>query len=164
LAINFHYGRKNREALMEKERERQAAEQVEAEREKGTEGKPRSVDSKDPSPGSVEPGSVEPGSAEPGSAEPGSELVAQEETFTLRTSDVILTFTTLGGGIKHAAMSGQYAVQDKENLVALNQEGDHPIGRLTTGVDEYLDIPYADVKELDTPWSITFVGKTSSGL
>lgn len=150
LAVNFHYGAKNREAL-EKERQRQVAEQVKEEKEKGPEEKTQPVDPKDSSPVPSEP-------------VPEPDPVAQEETFTLRSKDVVFTFTSFGGGIKHAAMSGQYAVQDKENLVGLNREGDHPIGRLTTGVDEYLDIPYAHVKELDTPWSITFVGKTPSGL
>lgn len=151
LAVNLHFSGKNRETLLEQERERKETEQAQAaeEKEKAPEG--------DPQPEETEEPSVTP-------LEPEPEPVVAEETAILRTGNVVFTFTTFGGGIKHAEISGQYAVQDKENLVRLNQEGDHPIGRLTTGVDEYLDIVYQHQKELDTENSISFLGKTESGL
>ena len=154
LAVNFYYGSKNRESLLERERERKQAEPGGSQKEKGPgekapEEKVRPTDSGDPA---------------TDRPEDRPEVAVEEKTFTLSTADMVITFTNLGGGIKHVAMTGQYAVKDRENLVGLNQEGDQPIGRLTTGVDEYLDLVYEHVEELDTPRSITFAAQAPNGL
>ena len=106
LAVNLYFSGKNRETLLEQERERKEAEQAQAaeEKEKGPEGAPQPEEPEKPLVTPVEP-------------EP--EPVVAEETATLSTGKVVFTFTTHGGGIKHAEMRGQYAVKDKENLVRL---------------------------------------------
>ena len=149
LAVNLYFSGKNRETLLEQERERKEAEQAQAaeEKEKGPEGDPQSEETEEPLVTPLEP-----------------EPVVGEETPILRSGDVVYTFTTFGGGIKHAEISGQYAVKDKENLVSLNKDEPQPVGRLTSGVDEYLDIVYRHEKERDTSNSISFIGQTKGGL
>ena len=151
LAVNLYFSGKNRETLLEQERERKEAEQAQAaeEKEKGPEGDPQSEETEEPL---VTP------------LEPEPDPVVEEETPILRSGDVVYTFTTFGGGIKHAEISGQYAVKDKENLVSLNKDEPQPVGRLTSGVDEYLDIVYRHEKERDTSNSISFIGQTKGGL
>jgi len=151
LAVNLHFSGKNRETLLEQERDRKEAEQAQAaeEKEKGPEGNPQSEETEEPL---VTP------------LEPEPDPVEEEETPILRSGDVVYTFTTFGGGIKHAEISGQYAVQDKENLVSLNKDEPQPVGRLTSGVDEYLDIVYRHERERDTSNSISFIGQTKGGL
>jgi len=149
LAVNLHFSGKNRETLLEQERERKAAKQAQAaeEKQKVPEGDSEDEEPEEPSLTPLEP-----------------EPVVEEETPILISGDVVYTFTTFGGGIKHAEFSGQYAVQDKENLVSLNKGEPHPVGRLTRGVDEYLDIVYRHEKERDTPNSISFIGQMKGGL
>ncbi|MEE2734479.1 MAG: membrane protein insertase YidC [Verrucomicrobiota bacterium] len=149
LAVNLYFSGKNRETLLEQERERKEAEQAQAaeEKEKGPEGDPQSEETEEPLVTPLEP-----------------EPLVEEETPILRSGDVVYTFTTFGGGIKHAEISGQYAVQDKENLVSLNKDEPQPVGRLTSGVDEYLDIVYRHERERDTSNSISFIGQTKGGL
>jgi len=151
LAVNLYFSGKNREILLEQERNRKEAEQAQAaeEKEKGPEGNPQSEETEEPL---VTP------------LEPEPDPVEEEETPILRSGDVVYTFTTFGGGIKHAEFSGQYAVQDKENLVNLNKDEPQPVGRLTSGVDEYLDIVYRHERERDTSNSISFIGQTKGGL
>lgn len=151
LAVNLYFSGKNREILLEQERDRKEAEQAQAaeEKEKGPEGNPQSEETEEPL---VTP------------LEPEPDPVEEEETPILRSGDVVYTFTTFGGGIKHAEISGQYAVQDKENLVSLNKDEPQPVGRLTSGVDEYLDIVYRHERERDTSNSISFIGQTKGGL
>ena len=119
LAVNLYFSGKNRETLLEQERERKEAEQAQAaeEKEKGPEGDPQSEETEEPLVTPLEP-----------------EPLVEEETPILRSGDVVYTFTTFGGGIKHAEISGQYAVQDKENLVSLNKDEPQPVGRLTSGL------------------------------
>lgn len=151
LAVNLYFSGKNREILLEQERDRKEAEQAQAaeEKEKGPEGNPQSEETEEPL---VTP------------LEPEPDPVEEEETPILRSGDVVYTFTTFGGGIKHAEISGQYAVKDKENLVSLNKDEPQPVGRLTSGVDEYLDIVYRHERERDTSNSISFIGQTKGGL
>ena len=156
LVLNFNISRKNAEALREKERE--ALVEEEAAGVKEGEQAAATV----PAASGEESAGAE--SSAGATEAPETTPVVQEQTFTLSSRGAVFTFTNFGGGIKGAEMSGQFAVQDKENLVLLNEGEAEPIGRLTTGVDQYLDLVYAHVGDLDTDNSITFVGKTRDGL
>jgi YidC/Oxa1 family membrane protein insertase len=157
LAVNLHYSRKNRESLVERERERQAEQAAKAKEEEKTQGEQQAQDGEQAE-------AANPGDPSPISPAPESDPVVEEETPTLTSEGAVFTFTNFGGGLKHAAMRGQYAVQDKGNLVILNKDEPNPIGRLTSGVDEYLDVVYRHEKERDTENSISFIGQTKGGL
>ncbi len=144
LAVNLYFSGQNREALVEQQRKEQ---QAEKEAEKEVDGE---------KPGEIVPsGDLEAPASGP--SDP-PEPVAKEETPTLSTGGATFTFTTHGGGIKNVEMLGQYEVGDKDNQVRINGEGEYPIGVLTKGADEYLDIKYQHRKDLDTPGSVTFLG------
>ncbi len=144
LAVNLYFSGQNREALVEQQRKEQ---QAEKEAEKEVDGE---------KPGEIVP----PGDLEAPASGPSDppEPVVKEETPTLSTGGATFTFTTHGGGIKNVEMLGQYEVGDKDNQVRINGEGEYPIGVLTKGADEYLDIKYQHRKDLDTPGSVTFLG------
>ena len=156
LVLNFNISRKNAEALKEKERE--ALVEEEAAGVKEGEQAAATV----PAASGEESAGVE--SSAGATEAPETAPVVQEQTFTLSSRGAVFTFTNFGGGIKGAEMNGQFAVQDKENLVVLNESEAEPIGRLTTGVDQYLDLVYAHDADRDTDNSITFSGKTRDGL
>ena len=144
LAVNLYFSGQNREALVEQQRKEQ---QAEKEAEKEVDGE---------KPGEIVPsGDLEAPASGP--SDP-PEPVVEEETPTLSTGGATFTFTTHGGGIKNVEMLGQYEVGDKDNQVRINGEGEYPIGVLTKGADEYLDIKYQHRKDLDTPGSVTFLG------
>jgi YidC/Oxa1 family membrane protein insertase len=155
LYLNLNFSKKNAEAVREQEA------LIEKESPEGKEGAPAAVTA--PATGGEEAAAGSEGSVEATKA-PEADPLVQEKTFKLSSSGAVFTFTNFGGGIKRAEMSGQFAVQDKENLVSLNESESEPIGRLTTGVDQYLDLVYAHVEEWDTDTSISFVGKTREGL
>lgn len=141
LALNMHYmGKKQR---LEAESKKAKAEE-EAKKEKEAES---------PS----EPGT-------PGTPEaPPKPKVDPEKFFTLKTDKVEFRFTNYGGGVVYAEQVDQFAVNDKEAPLRLNDEGEAPVGRLTNGVDEFLDrIIYHADKVTDT--SISFFGTTKDGL
>ena len=157
LYLNLNFSKKNAEAVREQERKAL----VEKETAQGKGGSPAAVPA--PATGGEEAAAGSEGSVEVAKA-PETNPVAEEKTFKLSSGGAVFTFTNFGGGIKRAEMSGQFAVQDKENLVSLNESESEPIGRLTTGVDQYLDLVYAHVEDWDTDTSISFVGKTREGL
>lgn len=149
IAVNFHFNKKNQELVQEQQRQVDAEKEVEEEKKASKENATNPPDPNNPD---TPP-------------EPVPEPVAEEQFPTLRTRDAIFTFTTYGGGIEHVEMVGQFAVGDKKHSVRLNEGAKHPIGLLTTGVDEYeLDIIYTHKKELDTDKSVTFLGETTDGL
>lgn len=157
LAVNLYYSSKNQEALQERERE--ALAQREAEPQTGESEAGQKV----PSVQAPVDGDDSENLAESGKVAEPVPLV-EEKISKISVGEAVFCFTNFGGGIKRIDMDRQFAVQDKVNLVSLNQNDPQPIGRLVSGVDQYLDLIYAHVAELDTPNSITFVGKTRDGL
>ena len=156
LYLNLNFSRKNAEAVREQEREA-LVEKEAAQRKEG--GSPAAT-----APATGEGVTAGSERTEEEAKVPETDPVLEEKTFKLSSGDAVFTFTNFGGGIKRAEMSGQFAVQDKENLVSLNESESEPIGRLTNGVDQYLDLVYAHVEGWDTDTSISFVGKTREGL
>ncbi len=112
--------------------------------------------------------------AAPAEAAPsGGELVveppeprAEEELVTLETDKVVFTFTTRGGGIKHAEFKDQYKVGSKTERVRVNRFGPGPIGGFTTqngGQLENVDYAYNE-KESVPGKQVVLIGRLPSGL
>ena len=76
LAVNLHYSRKNRESLVERERERQAEQAAKAKEEEKTQGEQQAQDGE-------QAAAANPGDLSPISPAPESDPVVQEETPTL---------------------------------------------------------------------------------
>lgn len=150
LAANVYYSGKNREVVrkQQEEAQEQAGQQPE-----------EAAPSTPPQPGEAAPGEE----ATPPPVEP-REPVQVESLVELSTPKTSFTFTSHGGGIKYARMLEQFAVGEDEKKVRLNRHGEHPVGQLTTGADEYLDLVYEHQADLKTDRSVTFLGRTEGGL
>lgn len=146
LAVNVYFSGKNSEA-----RQKQKLEEEAKKKEKEAANPPAPIGDPDPANPDAPP-------------VPAPQPVVEELNPQLRTIDTIFTFTTFGGGVKHAEFIDQFAVGDDENKVRLNRFGDEPIGRLTTDSDEYLKVIYKFQKEKSNDRSVTFLGQIKDDL
>lgn len=142
LAVNIVYQQKNAKALAEQKKLETPA-QVEA-------------------PAGTPPAAA--GEEKPGSlvaVEPPSQIV--EQTVKLETSETIFTFTTIGGGLKHAEFKNQKA--GAEGPVLMNRHGSSPIGAIADGPDRLEGVSYEVLdKESVAGKSVVFRGRLPSGL
>jgi YidC/Oxa1 family membrane protein insertase len=83
-----------------------------------------------------------------------------EQLVTLETSGTLYTFTSIGGGLKHAEIKGQK--HGLEGPVRLNRHGTSPVGAVAEGPDRIEGVSYEVVST--TPTSVVFRGKLPSGL
>ncbi len=76
---------------------------------------------------------------------------AEERLATLETEGARFTLTTLGGGVKSAAIKDQFEVGSSRSLVTLNSSASHPVGTLSDGVDRPDGLPFALVEDESVP-------------
>jgi YidC/Oxa1 family membrane protein insertase len=142
LAVNIVYQQKNAKALAE-QKKRETPEQVA------------------PVPGTT-PAAT--GEDKPGSlvaVEPPSQVI--EQFVKLETSETVFTFTTVGGGLKHAEFKNQKP--GAEGPVRINRHGSSPIGAIAEGPDRLEGVSYEVLdKESVAGKSVVFRGRLPSGL
>jgi YidC/Oxa1 family membrane protein insertase len=93
--------------------------------------------------------------------EPPSQLVEQVET--LETAETVFTFTSIGGGLKHAEFKNQKP--GAEGPVRLNRHGSSPIGAIAEGPDRMEGVSYEFLDKESTPGkSVVLRGRLPSGL
>lgn len=76
---------------------------------------------------------------------------AEERLATLETEGARFTLTTLGGGVKSAAIKDQFEVGSSRSLVTLNSSASHPVGTLSDGADRSDGLPFALVEDESVP-------------
>lgn len=118
-----------------------------------------------PAPDASKPAGTAPaGDDKPGAlveAEPTSQVV--EQFAKLETPEMIFTFTSIGGGLKHAEFKNQ--THGAEGPVRLNRHGVSPIGALADGPDRVESLPYEFVDGESVPGkTVVMSGRLPSGL
>lgn len=102
--------------------------------------------------------------ARPGSLvveEPAAQLVEQLET--LETEETVFTFTSIGGGLKHAEFKKQKS--GAEGPVRVNRHGSSPIGAIADGPDRMEGVSYEFLDKESIPGkSVVLRGRLPSGL
>ncbi len=94
-------------------------------------------------------------------APPAEEVV--EQFAKLETPEVVFTFTSIGGGLKHAEFKNQK--HGTEGPVRLNRHGSSPIGAIAEGPDRMEGVAYEFVPlNPDTGKSVVMTGRLPSGL
>ena len=100
---------------------------------------------------------------------PGSLVVTEPEAqqvevlTVLETEEVKFTFTSIGGGLKHAEMKDAH--DGVEGVVLLNRHGASAIGAIANGPDRMEGVSYEFVDEESVADKVlVFKGRTSSGL
>jgi YidC/Oxa1 family membrane protein insertase len=147
LAVNITLQQKNARAIAE-QKKREAPEQV------------------SPAPVTGAPDGTTPAATaeKPGSLvelEPPSLLV--EQFVTLETPETVFTFTSIGGGLKHAEFKNQK--DGSEGPVRVNRHGASPIGAIAEGPDSMAGISYEFFdRESVSGKSVVMSGRLPSGL
>ena len=104
-------------------------------------------------------GQTKPGSLVP--VDPPTQLVEQVET--LETAETVFTFTSIGGGLKHAEFKNQKP--GAEGPVRLNRHGSSPIGAIAEGPDRMEGVSYEFLDKESIPGkSVVLRGRLPSGL
>jgi hypothetical protein len=94
-------------------------------------------------------------------AEPTAPLV--EQFAKLETPETVFTFTSIGGGLKHAEFKNQ--TNGAEGPVRLNRHGSSPIGAIADGPDRVEGIGYEFLDNESVPGkSVVMAGRLPSGL
>ena len=94
-------------------------------------------------------------------AEPTAQVV--EQFAKLETPETIFTFTSIGGGLKHAEFKNQ--TNGAEGPVRLNRHGSSPIGAIADGPDRVEGIGYEFLDKESVPGkSVVMAGRLPSGL
>jgi len=94
-------------------------------------------------------------------AEPTAQVV--EQLAKLETPETIFTFTSIGGGLKHAEFKNQ--TNGAEGPVRLNRHGVSPIGAIADGPDRVEGIGYEFLDKESVPGkSVVMAGRLPSGL
>lgn len=94
-------------------------------------------------------------------APPPDELV--EQFAKLETPEVVFTFTSIGGGLKHAEFKNQK--HGVEGPVRMNRHGVSPIGAIAEGPDGMEGVAYDFVPlNPDTGKAVVMTGRLPSGL
>jgi YidC/Oxa1 family membrane protein insertase len=94
-------------------------------------------------------------------AEPTTQVV--EQFAKLETPETIFTFTSVGGGLKHAEFKSQ--TNGAEGPVRLNRHGASPIGAIADGPDRVEAIGYEFLEKESVPGkSVVMAGRMPSGL
>jgi len=90
----------------------------------------------------------------------------EEQLVTLESSELIYTFTSFGGGIKHAEFKDQFEVGSDSLRVRMNRFGAGPIGGFATQNGDSLEnIPYAFSEKESIPGKrVVLIGRLASGL
>lgn len=147
LAINITLQQKNARAIAE-QKKLETPEQTEPV--PAADGsKPEGTASPDDKPGAL----VE--------AEPTAQVV--EQLAKLETPEMIFTFTSIGGGLKHAEFKNQ--THGAEGPVRLNRHGVSPIGAIADGPDRVEGLSYEFVDGESVPGkSVVMAGRLPSGL
>lgn len=90
---------------------------------------------------------------------------ADEKIITLETKEMVFTLSTLGGGIKEAAVKNQFEVGSNDKRVRLNRFGGAPIGAIAVGGQAPDNISYSYLEAKSVPGKkVVFVGTHPSGL
>lgn len=86
-----------------------------------------------------------------------------EQLVKLETPEMVFTFTSIGGGLKHAEFKNQK--HGTEGPVRLNRHGASPIGAIAEGPDVMEALPYEFVPlNPDTGRAVVMTGRLPSGL
>lgn len=90
---------------------------------------------------------------------------ADEKLFTLETSEMVFTLSTLGGGIKDAEVKNQFEVGSKDKRIHLNRFGGAPIGAIAGSGQSLENISYSYLEAKSVPGKkVVFTGTHPSGL
>lgn len=117
-----------------------------------------------PAPDGSKPEGSEPADDKPGAlveAEPTTQVV--EQFATLETPETIFTFTSIGGGLKHAEFKNQK--HGVEGPVRMNRHGTSPVGAIADGPDRVEGLSYEFLEKESVPGkTIVMAGRLPSGL
>jgi len=90
---------------------------------------------------------------------------ADEKLYTLETSEMVFTLSTLGGGIKEAEVKNQFEVGSKDKRIHLNRFGGAAIGAIAGSSQSIENISYSYLEAKSVPGKkIVFTGTHPSGL
>lgn len=143
LAVNIHLQQKNARAIAEQKQ-----------RETPAQATPAADPAKPAATTPDKPGSLV-------ETQPPDEIV--EQFAKLETPEVVFTFTSIGGGLKHAEFKNQK--HGVEGPVRLNRHGSSPIGAIAEGPDGMEGVAYQFVPlNPDTGRSVVMTGRLPSGL